>query len=44
MEIITALGNEKNARKIKENTTSNIIGTDIQYKEAVIEILEKILY
>lgn len=41
MEIITALGNEKIARKIQENTTAKIIGTDIQYQEAVIEILEK---
>lgn len=41
MEIITAIGNEKMARKIHENIDFNIIGTDIQYKEAVIEILEK---
>ncbi len=41
MEVITALGNEKIAKKIKENVIANIVGTDIQYKEAVIEILEK---
>lgn len=41
MEIITAIENEKIARKIRENSEADIIGTDIQYQEAVIEILEK---
>ena len=41
MNIITALGNEENCKKIKNKINSNIIGTDIQYKEAVVEILEK---
>ena len=41
MNIITALGNEENCKKIKEKIDSDILGTDIQYKEAVIEILEK---
>lgn len=40
MKIITALGNEIIAKKIKENISLDIIGTDIQYKEAVIDILE----
>lgn len=41
MNVITAIGNEKINKKIKEYSKINIIGTDIQYQEAVIEILEK---
>lgn len=41
MNVITALGNKKITDKIKENNKFNIIGKDIQYQEAVIEILEK---
>lgn len=41
MNIITALGNEKILKKLKENGINSIIGTDIQYQEAVLEILEK---
>ncbi len=41
MNIITALNNPKLSKKIKEKTNFNIIGTDIQYKEGIIEMLEK---
>ena len=41
MNIITALNNPKLSKKIKEKTNFNIIGTDIQYKEGIIEVLEK---
>ena len=41
MNIITALGNEEINKKIQQNTDFKIIGTDIQYQEAVIEIIEK---
>ena len=39
MNIITALNNPKLSKKIKEKTNFNIIGTDIQYKEGIIEML-----
>lgn len=41
MNVITAIGNEKINKKMQEHTGINIIGNDIQYQEAVIEILEK---
>ena len=41
MNIITALNNPRLSKKIKEKTNFNIIGTDIQYKEGIIEMLEK---
>lgn len=41
MEIITALGNEKTAQKIRNSLYKEIFIPDIQYQEAVIEILEK---
>jgi len=41
MKIITALGNEEINLKLKENIELEIIGKDIQYQEAVIEILEE---
>lgn len=41
MEIITALGNEKTAQKIRNSLYKEITNPDIQYQEAVIEILEK---
>ena len=39
MKIITALANEEINKRIKENGMG-IIGKDIQYQEAVIQILE----
>lgn len=41
MNIITALNNPELSKKIKEKTNFNIIGNDIQYKEGIIEMLEK---
>lgn len=41
MNIITALNNPKLNKKIREKTNFNIIGNDIQYKEGIIEMLEK---
>ena len=41
MNIITALGNEEFNNKLKENKKIQIIGKDLQYQEAVIEILEE---
>lgn len=41
MNIITALNNPRLSKKIKEKTNFSIIGTDIQYKEGIIEMLEK---
>ena len=41
MNIITALGNEKFNKKLKEKYFKNVYGNDIQYQEAVIEIIEK---
>lgn len=41
MNIITAIGNETINKKMQEHTGINIVGNDIQYQEAVIEILEK---
>jgi len=41
MNLITAVGNENLNKKIKEYSEINVIGTDIQYQEAVIEIMEK---
>ena len=41
MKIITAIGNQEISKKIKENGIADIINTDIQYQEAVIEIIEK---
>ena len=40
MKIITAIGNEEINKKMKENKME-IIGKDIQYMEAVIEVIEK---
>lgn len=41
MNIITALNNPNINKKIKEKTSFNIIGNDIQYQEGIIEMLEK---
>ena len=41
MKIVTALVNEKINKKIQENKNLEVIGKDIQYQEALIEILEK---
>lgn len=41
MKIITALGNPKTNEKLKKEKTFEVIGNDIQYKEGIIEILEK---
>ena len=41
MNIITALKNPKINIKLKEKSNFNIIGTDIQYQEGIIEMLEK---
>ena len=39
--IITAIGNPIINKKLKENKKIKIIGKDIQYREAILEILEK---
>ena len=41
MKIITALGNPKTNEKLKKEKNFELIGNDIQYKEGIIEILEK---
>lgn len=41
MKIITALGNPKTNEKLKKEKRFEVIGNDIQYKEGIIEILEK---
>lgn len=41
MNIITALENPKTNEKLKKETNFEIIGSDIQYQEGIIEILEK---
>ena len=41
MNIITALNNPNLNKKIKEKTTFNIIGNDIQYQEGILEMLQK---
>lgn len=41
MKIITALENENFNKKLKEKYLKNVYGNDIQYQEAVIEIIEK---
>ena len=41
MEIITALGNETMANKIRDQCQDIIFNSDIQYQEAVIDVLEK---
>lgn len=41
MKIITALENPKTNEKLREETSFEIIGNDIQYQEGVIEILNK---
>ena len=41
MEIITALKNPNINKKLKEKTKFNIIGTDIQYQEGILEMLQK---
>jgi len=41
MNIITALKNPNINKKIKEKTSFNIIGNDIQYQEGIIEMLGK---
>ena len=40
-KIITALGNEKINNELKQEKNIEIIINDIQYKEGIIEILEK---
>jgi len=42
MKVVTALGNEEINLKLKNNAQLEIIGKDIQYQEAVIEILDSI--
>ena len=39
--IITAIGNENLNKKLKEENNIEIIGADIQYKEGILELLEK---
>lgn len=41
MNIVTALGNEEFNNKLKEKKELEIIGKDLQYQEAVIEMLEE---
>lgn len=41
MKIVTALGNPKTNEKLKKEKNFELIGNDIQYKEGIIEILEK---
>lgn len=41
MKILTALQNPKTNEILKEKTKFNIIETDIQYQEGIIEVLEK---
>ncbi len=41
MKILTALQNPKTNEILKEKTKYNIIETDIQYQEGIIEVLEK---
>ena len=41
MKIITALENPKTNEKLKKETNFEIIGSDIQYQDGVIEVLEK---
>ena len=40
-KIITAIGNPKINEELKKEINFEIIGKDIQYREAIIEILEK---
>lgn len=40
-KIITAIGNENLNKKLKEENNIEIIGADIQYKEGILELLEK---
>ena len=41
MNVIVAINNEKIFKEIKKQNNINIISNDIQYKEGIIEILEK---
>ena len=41
MRIITALNNPQLNNKLKEEKEYQILSKDIQYKEAILEILEK---
>lgn len=41
MNVIIAINNEKIFKEIKKQNNINIISKDIQYKEGIIEILEK---
>ena len=41
MNVIIAINNEKIFKEIKKQNKINIISNDIQYKEGIIEILEK---
>lgn len=41
MNILTAINNEKIFKQLKSKNNINIISNDIQYKEGVLEILEK---
>ena len=41
MNIITALNNPNLKKKLKEKTSFNIIGNDIQYQEGILEMLQK---
>ena len=41
MKILTALQDPKTNEILKEKTKHNIIETDIQYQEGIIEVLEK---
>lgn len=43
MKIITAISNPEINEKLKEYKEIEIIGKDIQYKEAIIELIEKII-
>ena len=40
-KVITAIGNENLNRKLNEEKNLEIIGEDIQYKEGILEFLEK---
>jgi len=41
MKILTALGNETINKKIRENVNDEVFETDIQYQEALLEVIEK---
>ena len=40
-KVILAIENEKLAKRIKENKEINVICNNLQYREAILELLEK---